>query len=65
MFFFQALKSRWPTAPRYFMALFGGVQAQTLVPFLVGNATLWQRLKIAMQLPKGDFLRAAWRSVVG
>ena len=62
--FFRALASKWPTAPRYFMALFGGVRAQTLVPFLLGNATLWQRLKIAMQLPKGDFLRAAWRSVV-
>jgi len=63
--FFQALESRWPTAPRYFMALFSGTRAQTLVPFLSGNATLWQRLKVAMQLPKADFLRAAWQSFSG
>lgn len=63
--FFLALQARWPTAPRYFMALFGGTRAQTLVPFLSGDATVWQRLKIAMQLPKADFLRAAWQSVSG
>ncbi|MBC7681484.1 MAG: NAD(P)-binding protein [Ferruginibacter sp.] len=63
--FFQALASRWPVAPRYFLALFGGTTARTLVPFLAGNATLWQRLKVVMQLPKADFLRAAWQCVVG
>ena len=63
--FFQALQTRWPTAPRYFMALFSGTAAHTLVPFLSGNATLWQRLKVVMQLPKADFLRAAWQSVAG
>ena len=63
--FFQALEARWPTAPRYFMALFGGTEAQTLVPFLSGNATMWQRLKVVMQLPKVKFLRAAWQSVLG
>lgn len=63
--FFQALATRWPVAPRYFMALFSGTTAQTLVPFLSGNATLWQRLKVVMQLPKADFLRAAWQCVVG
>ena len=63
--FFQALAARWPVAPRYFMALFGGTSAQTLVPFLAGNATLRQRLQVAMQLPKADFLRAAWQCWVG
>ena len=63
--FFRALESRWPIAPRYFMALFGGTRARTLVPFLSGNPTLWQRLEVAMQLPKADFLRAAWQSIRG
>ena len=63
--FFQALQIRWPTAPRYFMALFDGTDARTLVPFLSGNATMWQRLKVVMQLPKVAFLRAAWQSVSG
>ena len=63
--FFQALQAHWPVAPRYFMALFSGTSAQTLVPFLSGNATLWQRLKVVMQLPKMVFLRAAWQSIVG
>ena len=59
--FFEAMQADWSQAPRYFMALFGGTRAPALVAFLSGQATLAQRWQVAMQLPKMDFLRAAWR----
>jgi lycopene beta-cyclase len=59
--FFEAMQADWSAAPRYFMALFEGTPAPALVAFLSGQATLAQRCKVAMQLPKTAFLRAAWR----
>jgi lycopene beta-cyclase len=56
-----AMAAQWTQAPRFFMALFGGTRAQTLLPFLAGRATLRQRLSIALPLPKRAFLRAAWQ----
>ena len=46
------------------MALFEGLDAETLVAFLAGKPALVQRLKVAMQLPKLHFLRAAGRYVL-
>ncbi len=56
-----AMEAQWTQAPHFFMALFGGTQASTLLPFLAGHATLAQRLSIALPLPKRAFLRAAWQ----
>ena len=58
---FAAMQAQWTQAPRFFMALFGGTRAHTLLPFLAGRATLAQRLGIALPLPKRAFLRAAWQ----
>lgn len=58
---FTAMQAQWAQAPCFFMALFGGTQAHTLLPFLAGRATLRQRLSVALPLPKQAFLRAAWQ----
>ena len=58
---FTAMQAQWAQAPCFFMALFGGTQAHTLLPFLAGHATLRQRLSVALPLPKQAFLRAAWQ----
>ncbi len=59
--FFEALSADWQAAPEHFMALFEGLDAETLVAFLSGRPAFAQRVKVAMQLPKLDFLRAAGR----
>ena len=62
--FFEGLSADWKRAPEHFMALFEGLDAETLVAFLAGKPALVQRLKVAMQLPKLHFLRAAGRYVL-
>lgn len=59
--FFEGLSADWKRAPEHFMALFEGLDAETLVAFLAGRPAFVQRLKVAMQLPKMHFLRAAGR----
>ena len=59
--FFEGLSADWKRAPEHFMALFEGLDAETLVAFLAGRPAFVQRLKVAMQLPKLHFLRAAGR----
>ena len=59
--FFEGLSADWKRAPEHFMALFEGLDAETLVAFLAGKPAFVQRLKVAMQLPKLHFLRAAGR----
>ncbi len=59
--FFEGLSADWERAPEHFMALFEGLDAETLVAFLAGRPAFVQRLKVAMQLPKLHFLRAAGR----
>lgn len=59
--FFEGLSADWKRAPEHFMALFEGLDAETLVAFLGGRPAFMQRLKVAMQLPKLHFLRAAGR----
>jgi lycopene beta-cyclase len=61
--FFEAITSNWPGAPDYFMALFEGVEPESLIAFLSGHPTFAQRLTVAMQLPKLHFLRAGMRSI--
>lgn len=59
--FFEGLSADWHKAPDHFMALFEGLDAETLVAFLAGRPAFVQRLKVALQLPKLHFLRAAGR----
>ena len=59
--FFDGLSADWKRGPEHFMALFEGLGAETLVAFLAGRPEFSQRLRVAMQLPKLDFLRAAGR----
>jgi lycopene beta-cyclase len=59
--FFEGLSADWKRAPEHFMALFEGLDAETLVAFLTGRPAFVQRLKVAMQLPKLHFLRAVGR----
>jgi lycopene beta-cyclase len=61
--FFEAITSNWQGAPDYFMALFEGVEPESLIAFLSGHPTFAQRLTVAMQLPKLPFLRAGMRSI--
>jgi lycopene beta-cyclase len=61
--FFEAMTSNWQGAPDYFMALFEGVEPESLIAFLSGHPTFAQRLTVAMQLPKLHFLRAGMRSI--
>lgn len=59
--FFEWLLADWHKAPNHFMALFEGLDAETLVAFLAGRPAFVQRLKVAMQLAKLNFLRTAGR----
>jgi lycopene beta-cyclase len=59
--FFEGLSADWMRAPEHFMALFEGLDAETLVAFLSGRPAFVQRLKVAMQLPKLHFLKAVGR----
>lgn len=61
--FFEAMTSSWSNAPDYFMALFEGVEPDSLVVFLSGHPSFAQRLTVAMQLPKLHFLRAGMRTI--
>jgi lycopene beta-cyclase len=62
--FFEGLSADWIRAPEHFMALFEGLDAETLVSFLSGKPAFKQRLKVAMQLPKLHFLKAAGRHAI-
>lgn len=59
--FCDGLAAEWPRAPEFFLAMFNGVAANTLVAFLTGRPSLMQRLLVSLQLPKLHFLRAARR----
>lgn len=59
--FCEGVMSDWRHAPEFFMAMFKGVSAETLVAFLSGRPTPLQRLQVSLQLPKAHFLRAAAR----
>lgn len=59
--FCNGLVADWLRAPEFFLAMFKGVAATTLVAFLTGRPTLMQRLSVSLQLPKLHFLRAARR----
>lgn len=63
--FCDGLTADWPRAPEFFLAMFKGVAARTLVAFLSGRPTLMQRLQVSLQLPKWHFLRAARRVLSG
>lgn len=63
--FCDGLVADWPRAPEFFLAMFKGVAANTLVAFLTGRPTLMQRLQVSLQLPKLHFLRAARRVLLG
>ena len=63
--FCDGLAADWPRAPEFFMAMFKGVAANTLVAFLTGRPSLTQRLEVSLQLPKWHFLRAARRVLAG
>jgi lycopene beta-cyclase len=63
--FCDGLMADWPRAPEFFLAMFKGVAAKTLVAFLTGRPTLTQRLQVSLQLPKWHFLRAARRVLMG
>jgi lycopene beta-cyclase len=63
--FCDGLMADWPRAPEFFLAMFKGVAARTLVAFLTGRPTLMQRLQVSLQLPKWHFLRAARRVLTG
>jgi lycopene beta-cyclase len=62
--FFEGLSADWRRAPEHFMALFEGLDAETLVAFLTGRPAFVQRLKVAMQLPKMHFLKAVGRHAI-
>ena len=59
--FCDGMMSDWPRAPEFFVAMFRGVTAPTLVAFLSGRPSFWQRLQVSLQLPIWHFLRAARR----
>ena len=63
--FCDGLMADWPRAPEFFLAMFKGVAAQTLVAFLTGRPSMLQRLQVSLQLPKWHFLRAARRVLTG
>jgi lycopene beta-cyclase len=63
--FCDGLMADWPRAPEFFLAMFKGVAANTLVAFLTGRPSLMQRLQVSLQLPKWHFLRAARRVLTG
>ena len=63
--FCDGLMADWSRAPEFFLAMFKGVAAKTLVAFLTGRPTLMQRLQVSLQLPKLHFLRAARRVLTG
>lgn len=63
--FCDGLMADWPRAPEFFLAMFKGVRAETLVAFLTGRPTMMQRLQVSLQLPKWHFLRAARRVLTG
>ncbi len=63
--FCGGLVADWPRAPEFFLAMFKGVAAETLVAFLTGRPTMLQRLSVSLQLPKWHFLRAAHRALTG
>ena len=59
--FCEGMMADWPRAPEHFVAMFKGVSAPTLVSFLTGQPSMFQRLQVSLQLPKWHFLRAARR----
>ena len=61
----DGLMADWPRAPEFFLTMFNGVVAQTLVAFLTGWPSTMQRLQVSLQLPKWHFLRAARRVLTG
>jgi lycopene beta-cyclase len=61
--FLQTMRSDWQRAPEFFMAMFKGVKAETLVAFLSGNSAPMQRLQVSLQLPKLPFIRTALRNI--
>ena len=63
--FCDGLVADWPRAPEFFLAMFKGVAAHTLVAFLTGRPSMLQRLQVSLQLPKWHFLRAARRVLTG
>ncbi len=62
--FLQAIESNPQSAPGYFMAMFKGVEPIALTNFLSGAATPLQRARLIKSLPKIEFLRAAWTTMM-
>lgn len=60
--FLQAIASNPHSAPGYFMAMFKGVEPVALTNFLSGMATPLQRAHLIRNLPKIEFLQAAWKT---
>lgn len=48
----DGLMADWPRAPEFFLAMFKGVRAETLVAFLTSRPTMMQQLQVSLQLPK-------------
>ena len=63
--FCDGLMADWPRAPEFFLTMFNGVAAQTLVAFLTDRPSTMQRLQGSLQPPKWHFLRAARCDLTG
>ena len=61
--FLNALAQDWLRAPEYFMQMFDCVDADGIVAFLSGQASLAQRIAIMRALPIAPFAKAALRQL--